>query len=114
MKICGTVLALALGAAVQAVAAPPVPEHPSAANTTETNAIPSKLMSLQPAAKGRVEIRRVGKMSSRPWGEVVGWHPGTSQFPDGRNQQPQLTLISFSFGPGTRHAPATSARTTQP
>ena len=114
MKVSGTVLAIALGAAVQAVAAPPLPEHPSAANTTETNAIPSKLMSLQSAAKGRIEIQRVGKMSSRPWGEIVGWHPGTSQFPDGQNHEPQMNLISLSFGPGTHHAPVTSARTMQP
>jgi hypothetical protein len=114
MKLSGTVLAIVLGTAVQAVAAPPLPEHPSAANTTQTNAVPSRLLSLQPAAKGRVEILRVGNLSSRPWPEIVGWHPGTSQFPDGQNHEPQLTLFSVNFGPGPHRPPATSGRPTQP
>jgi hypothetical protein len=113
MKMSAILLALTLGVAWSAVAAPP-PQNPSASRAVDTNAIPSKLMSLQPAAKGKVEFQRVGKMSSRPWPEIVGWHPGTSQFPDGQNHEPQLTLFSVSFGPGTHRPPATSGRPMPP
>jgi hypothetical protein len=77
---------------------PPM-EKPSASNTVETNAIASRLMALQPVAQKNVRIERMGNMSSRPWTEIVGWHPGQSQFPDAENRQPQLTLLSVSFGP---------------
>ena len=89
-------LTLVLGAAGQA-AAGPLPQHPSASRATETNAVPSKLVSLQPAAKGKIEFERVGKMSSRPWTEIVGWHPGVSAFPDYKTPDPQLTALSWKF-----------------
>jgi hypothetical protein len=113
MKMSGTLLAIAIGATVQVVAAP-LPEHPSAASTTETNAVQSKLMSLQPAAKGRVEIQRVGNMSSRPWTEIVGWHPGMSQFPDAENHEAGLTLLSVHFGPQNRQQKIISRQSPQP
>ena len=96
MKTNGIVLALVLGAAAPMGAAP-LPPNPSASHAAETNAVPFKLMSLQPAAKVKIEIRRVGKMSSRPWTEVVGWHPGMSAFPDAKTPEPQLTLASWKF-----------------
>ena len=134
MKMSGTLLAIALGTALQATAAPPMQNPPAstaaessavpsklmkpqpaaqqkvqielvppaqsvpASNRAETNVIASRLMELQPTAQKNVQIERVGNMSSRPWTEIVGWHPGLSQFPDAENRQPQLTLLSVSFG----------------
>ena len=113
MKLCGVVLVFVLGATLRAVAAP-TGQDPSASRAVDTNAIPSKLESLQPAAKEKTEIYRAGNMSSRPWTEIVGWHPGASQFPDAQNHEPQLTLISVGFGRENHRSSAISARTTQP
>lgn len=149
MKTSGILLAVALGAALQATAAPPA-QNPSISNAAETNAIPSKLvegqpaaqqkvqiervpltqnpsdskamdtnaipsnlMELQPAAKQNVQIERVGNMSSRPWSEIVGWHPGESQFPDAENHEPQA-LFSVSFGPHAHRQPAISRQSPPP
>ena len=109
MKTIGTALAVVFGAALCATAGPP-PQTPSASQTVNTNAIPSRLESLQPAPKGKVEIYRAGNMSSRPWTEIVGWHPGVSQFPDGHNHEPQLTLLTWNFGSGSHRSSATSTR----
>ena len=106
MKTNGTILAIALGAALTTTAAPP--QAPSASHVVNTNAISSKLESLQPKAKGKTEIYRVGKMSSRPWTEIVGWQPGRSQFYDAENPGPGLTLVSVNFWPDEHRLPATS------
>ena len=108
MKMRGTLLAIVLGAIpLCGFAAPPAPQ-PSASNATETNSPQSKLASLQPDAKQNVQIERVGNMSSRPWAEIVGWHPGVSQFPDAENHESQLVLVSVRFGPGNSRHTATS------
>jgi hypothetical protein len=96
MKTKRLIAALALGVAWQ-VSAGPLPQNPTAKKATETNAAPSKLVALQPSAKGKIEFERVGKMSSRPWTEIVGWHPGVSAFPDYKDPDPQLTLASWKF-----------------
>ncbi|HEX5398723.1 MAG TPA: hypothetical protein VFY06_06715 [Verrucomicrobiae bacterium] len=133
----GTLLAIALGSALQLSATPPT-QHSPASKGTETNAVPPKpvepqpapqqkvqvafvppaqnvpvsnttgtnfiqfrMMELQPAAQKNVQIERVGGMSSRSWTEIVGWHPGVSQFTDAENHEPQA-LFSVSFGPKTR------------
>jgi hypothetical protein len=113
MKVSGTLLAIALGTALQTDAAPPA-QNASASNNVETNAIPSKLVSLQPTAKKQTQIERVGNMSSRPWAEIVGWHPGMSQFPDAENHESQLTLFSFRFGPKHHQQSAISRQSPQP
>jgi hypothetical protein len=102
MKTNWLIPALAVGAALR-ISAAPLPQNPSVSHATpvshaaETNAISSKLVALQPPAKGEIKIERVGKMSSRPWTEIVGWHPGTSAFPDYKSPDPQLTLASWKF-----------------
>ncbi|HTV61499.1 MAG TPA: hypothetical protein VMH30_02905 [Verrucomicrobiae bacterium] len=42
-------------------------------------------------------IQWYGNVSSRPWTDVVGWHPGQSQFPTGETAEPQLTLLQVPF-----------------
>ena len=107
MKTIGTALAIALGTVVWATAAPS-PQNLSASHAVNTNAMPSKLESLRPAAKGKGEIYRAGNMSSRPWTEIVGWHPGMSQFHDAEHPGSGLTLLSVNFWPGEHRQPATS------
>jgi hypothetical protein len=102
MKMIKTMVVIVLGTALQATAAPP---QSFVSQTAETNSPPSKLMSWQPAAKEKSQIDRVGNMSSRPWAEIVGWHPGVSQFPDAENHESQLTLLNVSFGPQKQPQP---------
>jgi hypothetical protein len=106
MKMIKALLTVMLGMALQVAAAPP-PQNSSASHTADTNSIPSKMMSLQPTAKRNDQIDRVENTSSRPWTEIVGWHPGVSQFPDAENHESQLTLLSVSFGPRNHPQPAT-------
>ena len=42
-------------------------------------------------------IQWYGNVSSRPWTDVVGWHPGQSQFPNGETAEPQLVLLQAPF-----------------
>jgi len=106
-------LAILLGAALSAAAAPP-PQNSSASHVINTNAIPFKLQALQPKAKEKTEIYRVGNMSSRPWTEIVGWQPGVSQFHDAENPGPGLTLLSVSFGPQGRPQKSISRQSPPP
>lgn len=87
-------LALALAAPFYSVAAETPAQNPSATKTTVKNFRPP----LPPTGlKKKYEIERVGNLSSRPWTEIVGWRPGTSQFPDAENHVPQLVLVSLNF-----------------
>jgi hypothetical protein len=95
MKLNRILLAVALGAIpFCGIAAPPTTQNPSASNTAIKNILPTKAKTI-PADKYKIE--RVGKMSSRPWAEIVGSRPGVSQFPDAENHEPQLTLTSVRF-----------------
>ncbi len=109
MRMSNILPIIVFGMVLTATAGPP-PQSPTASNTVETNAVPAKLASLQPAPKGKGEIQRVGKMSSRPWPEIVGWRPGVSQFPDAENHESQLVLLSVGFGPQHRPPRAISGQ----
>ena len=111
MKMIKILLVIVLGTALQATAAPAPQNFVSQA--AGTNFLALKLMSWQPATKEKIQIERAGKMSSRPWTEIVGWHPGISQFPDAENHESQLTLLSVSFGSQNHKQPAISGRTPQ-
>ena len=106
MKIRLSLLAIALAAIplCGTAAAPPTPkpsapstpptQSPSATNTTVKNI---QIPNPQPNLKESGRIERVGKMSSQPWTEIVGWHPGTSAFPTAETAEPQLTLLTVNF-----------------
>ena len=96
MKMIKILLPIVLGTALQATAAPPQQNFVSQA--AGTNFLAFKLMPWQPATKEKIQIERAGKMSSRPWTEIVGW---------------QLTLLSLSFGSQNHKQPAISGRTPQ-
>jgi hypothetical protein len=92
MKTYGTLLAIGLLAAFQAAAAPqPQPsQNPSAYNKVEKD---FPWLNSQSTSAEKNKIERYGNMSSQPWTEIVGWHPGTSQFPDAENYESQLILF---------------------
>jgi len=101
MKMSETLLAMVLVATpfcgMAAAPAPPPPQNPSASHTAQKSPPPLKLQSLQPGAKEKNQIKRVGKMSSRPWTAIVGWHPGASAFSTAETGEPRLVLLSVNF-----------------
>jgi hypothetical protein len=117
MRVCGIVLAIMLGAAFEVAAAPtnaapqpPPSPNPSVTHKAEENLPPPKPELLKPvtsekglhwftasAATKNNQIERLGNVSSRPWTEIVGWHPGTSQFQDAENHESQFVLLSLKF-----------------
>jgi hypothetical protein len=97
MKTNVTLLAILL-AAFQAVAAPqPQPlQNFSAHNTVKGN---FSRPNSQSASAEKYKIERQGNLSSRPWTEIVGWHPGApmSAFDDAEIHESQLRLITINF-----------------
>ncbi|MGO8764738.1 MAG: hypothetical protein ACLQSR_06340 [Limisphaerales bacterium] len=118
MKVCNTILAVLLGAAFHAAAAPtnsppasaaPTPQQqmqlamqssapPPAPSTTIATSKPHFTWFPGDTSKEQTKIYYYGNLSSRPWAETVGWHPGQTQFADGENQQSQLVLFQFPWG----------------
>jgi hypothetical protein len=96
MKLKWTLAAIALGIAFQAGAGPQVTNPSASSKTLEINL---HVLMLNPPAQPRVKIERVGNMSSRPWTQIVGWHPGTSGFPDAETHESKLYLVSVGSGP---------------
>ena len=97
MKTYGTLLAIALAAiplgGLAKGGAQPLPDH-----SLRTKAVkqtqPSPFL---PLSDKPVAISRVGKMSSQPWTDIVGWHQGQSKFLTAETAQPKLVLFSFKF-----------------
>jgi len=52
-----------------------------------------------PASKKTGKIERFGNMSSRPWTQIVGWHPGAPSwsYEDGEIHEPQFQVVSVNF-----------------
>ena len=100
MKMYGTLLALTLAVVpLCGMAASTTPQNHSVTRNSATLPVVrnSRLDELKSTPKQATAIERVGGMSSRPWTEIVGWHPGASQFPDAENHGPGLTLLSVNF-----------------
>ena len=98
MKLYGTWLVIVFGSALPLLAAQrpqPTTQSPSALNTVIENRI--QLSTLQPGAKENKRIERAGNLSSRPWVEIAGPHPGVSQFPDAEHHRSKLVLFSLRF-----------------
>jgi hypothetical protein len=99
MKTYGTLLAIGMLAVLQVTAAPR-PEDSSANMTAEGKIqvfTPLTASAQTPEDKNKIE--RYGNMSSQPWTQIVGWHPGTSQFPDAETHESKLTLIWIGHEP---------------
>jgi hypothetical protein len=99
-----TLLIFLVGFALEAVAAPPTPKaappKPPPQNSPSASAVTGKKSFhwFAPSpSENQSKIERVGKMSSRPWTKIVGWHPGASQFPTAENHESQLILVSLKF-----------------
>ncbi len=87
-----------LGVALQVSAGPPMTQNPSASNTEINKLIKnSEPVKPKPAPYANFKIDRVGNNSSRPWAEIVGWHPGESAFPTAETAEPQLAVLSAPF-----------------
>jgi hypothetical protein len=93
MKMNATILAVVLGTAFTAIAAP-LPQDPSASNKEFKYVLPSKTNT---ASADTYKIERVGDMSSRPWSAIAARSPGTSQFPDAEKHQIKLVLLRIQF-----------------
>jgi hypothetical protein len=51
----------------------------------------------QPAAKN--EIERVDGLDSRPWTQIVGWHPGASAFHTAETHESKLDIFWIGHEP---------------
>jgi hypothetical protein len=111
MKIKTAITAFAFAGVFQLVAAQP-PSQPALAKTTaEKNQgmsanvavakhqfqVTTPFSKLTP--KRTEKIERYGSMSSRPWTQIAGWHPGAPlwTYEDGENQEPQLVLLQVRW-----------------
>ena len=99
MKTYRTILAIGLAAVFPTVALAQS-ENPYVANVT----IEKKLHLFTPLTPSTItepkdKIERYGNMSSQPWAQIVGWHPGTSQFPDADTHESKLDLIWIGHEP---------------
>jgi hypothetical protein len=45
------------------------------------------------------KIEHAEGLSSRPWSQVVGWHPGQSAFPEPELRDPSMPVICFGDEP---------------
>jgi hypothetical protein len=101
MKMYGTILAIALAAVplggMAAANAPTIPQLQN--HSLKTKAVQKVQQSpFLPLSDGKaVALDRVGKMSSQPWTEIVGWHQGQSKFVTTETAEPKLVLFSFKF-----------------
>jgi hypothetical protein len=99
MKTTMFFVAVALGAAARAAN-----EAPST-NTWDFVTIQTNLLQrTEPLARSAVidkyRIERDGNLSSRPWTEIVGWHPGSpSGFLNARPEDTGWPLLWFGAAP---------------
>ena len=114
MKTNTVILAFALCAAIQAMAAEPSVATTTPAkstltgaslNTAAVKAPKAKWQFANPFASARVveksRIDRLGTVSSRPWAQSVGWYPGVpSSFADPITHHSGLPLVWFGTEPG--------------
>ena len=90
-------VALAVIPVCRLAASPPAQNHSvtnSAAKPVVRNA---HLDELGSTPKKAADIHRVGKMSSQPWTEIVGWNQGRSAFVTAETAEPQFVLFSVKF-----------------
>ncbi len=113
MKTNTVILALAMCAVTQAMAADPSVTTSSSAKSAATGASLNAATVQAPKAKWqfanpfapvkaveKVRIYRVGNISSRPWTQIVGWHPGVpSSFTDRITHGSGLPLLWFGAEP---------------
>jgi hypothetical protein len=93
------IIAVALCAAARAAVVNQSTNAPAHAN------IKTKMLHLAnpftPAkAEDKSKIERYGGMSSRPWTQIVGWHPGEpAAFTDGKTHVAELPLLWIGAKP---------------
>jgi hypothetical protein len=71
--------------------------NPPTAPAATTIANPKEFYWFTPVpSKSQTEVHWYGNISSRPWA-APGWHVGQTQFADGENQGPGLTVCQFGW-----------------
>ena len=69
--------------------------------TTTVKTTPAKVTTpfTTPKPLKQIKVERVEGMSSRPWAQIVGWHPGASKLPDPEQHEGGLYLVSIGHEP---------------
>ena len=99
MKTTTIILTLAVGLAMQAMAGPDGNNSPSASVNVRKNTLQQQVYQfLKPGPAEKYKIERVGKISSRPWAQTVGWQPVTP-FVDERNTEAHFNLFWIGARP---------------
>jgi hypothetical protein len=100
MKTYATLLAIGSLAVFQATAAPQARDSSTSDMTVERKIqVFTPLTPSVQTTEDKNKIERYGNMSSQPWTEIVGWHPGTTQFPDADTHESKLNLIWIGHEP---------------
>ncbi len=103
MKLKIINLAFALGFAVPVLAADQTASQPAnhsvSAKAPKVTIHIAKPVAQAPTAE-KTKIERIGKMSSRPWPQIVGWRPGPQFAADAeRYHEGGLTLLWIGSEP---------------
>src|SRR5882724_5967721 len=94
MKTYATLLAIGSLAVFQATAATQPENSPASEMTAEGKIQVFTPLTPQAQTKeAKNKIERYGNMSSQPWTQTVGWHPGASEFPDTDMHESKLNVI---------------------
>jgi hypothetical protein len=99
MKTTAIIMTIAVGLALQAMAAGP-DNGPSA--TTHKNTFQQRVYPfLEPKVTPTDKIERCGGISSRPWAQTVGWASQTTRFASDqeRYHEPHFNLFWFGATP---------------
>jgi hypothetical protein len=102
MKTKLTCLAMVLAAFQTGVSAQQVTPDLSTLNAGREK---TKIQILVPMNRWPTEpssrITRAGNLSSRPWTEIVGWHPNDQpSFMDAIHGEPKFDVVSIGIRPG--------------
>lgn len=91
-------LMIAGGLTMQAVAASPDNNSPSATTYMRQNARPAFYEFWKPRLAPDYKIERYGRISSRPWAQTVGWG-SPAPFTDQRTYEPDMNYYRGGTSP---------------
>jgi hypothetical protein len=106
MKAYRTLLLIALFAACKVLAQQQTQLHSTHSSASDISTVEkSEFHWLAPAnPPGLVENRNgVAGLDTRPWTEIVGWHPGESAFPNAENFSTEMPLFCIGQWPNDQN-----------
>lgn len=99
MKTTTMIITIAVGLAVQAMAAGSNNNTPSASTDIHKNTVQQRAYPfLEPKVKHTDSIERFGGISSRPWAQTAAW-TGASNFVDEKNHEAHFNLFWLGATP---------------